>query len=73
MEIAEIRRLVELTCGGSGRTIAFQGSAGMGKTRLLQEARRLAEEAGFEVLAAGGGELEHEFASESFRVPGLPV
>jgi DNA-binding CsgD family transcriptional regulator len=60
-EVAEIRRLVELTRDGSGRTIAFQGSAGMGKTRLLQETRSVAEGAGFDVLAARGGELEHEF------------
>jgi len=60
-EVAEIRRLVELTRDGSGRTIAFQASAGMGKTRLLQETRSVAEAAGFDVLAARGGELEHEF------------
>ncbi len=34
----------------------------MGKTRLVAEARASAEEAGFEVLAARGGELEEEFA-----------
>ena len=34
----------------------------MGKTRLVAEARASAEAAGFEVLAARGGELEEEFA-----------
>jgi predicted ATPase len=37
-ELAEIRRMAELAVGGSGRTIAFEGGAGIGKTRLLQEA-----------------------------------
>src|SRR5206468_7095689 len=36
--------------------------AGMGKTRLVAEARASADAAGFEVLAARGGELEAEFA-----------
>src|SRR5690242_1061802 len=60
-ELDEIRRVVGLASGGSGRTIVFEGGAGIGKTRLLQEARSAAQEAGFEVLTARGGELEHEF------------
>ena len=38
-----------------------RAAPGSGKTRLLQETRNIAEQAGFEVLAARGGELEHEF------------
>ena len=34
----------------------------MGKTRLVAEARASAQSAGFEVLAARGGELEEAFA-----------
>ena len=47
---------------GAGGLVAIEGRAGMGKTRLVAEARASAEAAGFEVLAARGGELEEEFA-----------
>ena len=39
-----------------------EGPAGIGKTRLLSEARREAGEAGVRVLSARGGELEQELA-----------
>ena len=38
------------------------GPAGIGKTSLLAEARRLAESEGIRILAARGSELEREFA-----------
>ena len=47
---------------GDGRMVVVEGSAGIGKTRLLAEARALAQAAEFEVLSARGGELEGEFA-----------
>ena len=40
----------------------IEGSAGIGKTRLLTEARTIAGGMGLRVLAARGGELEREFA-----------
>jgi DNA-binding CsgD family transcriptional regulator len=40
----------------------IEGSPGLGKTRLLAEARSLAHSAGMNVLAARGGELEGIFA-----------
>src|SRR2546428_2113754 len=47
---------------GAGGLVAIEGRAGMGKTRLVAEARASPDAAGFEVLAARGGELEEEFA-----------
>ncbi|WP_432824244.1 AAA family ATPase [Dactylosporangium sp. CA-092794] len=46
---------------GSGRFVLVAGAAGLGKTRLLAEARRVAARAGFAVLSARGAELEREF------------
>src|SRR5262249_36760759 len=43
-----------------GRVVVVEGAAGIGKTRLLSEARSLAS--GFEVLSARAGELEGDFA-----------
>lgn len=42
--------------------VAIEGAAGIGKTRLLAEGRRLAGDAGARVLYARGGELEQELA-----------
>ena len=40
---------------------SIEGSAGIGKTRLLEEARDAAARAGMRVLAARGTELERDF------------
>ena len=61
-ETAMIRRLVERARGGTGSLLVIEGGAGIGKTRLLVEARSVAETARVEVLAARGGELELEFS-----------
>jgi tetratricopeptide (TPR) repeat protein len=42
--------------------VLIEGGAGMGKTRLVAEARALAGEAEFQVLVARPAELEQEFA-----------
>jgi AAA ATPase domain len=47
---------------GGGRFVVIEGTAGIGKTRLLAEGRAIAGSAGMRVLAARGGELEGEFA-----------
>ena len=60
-ELAALRGLVNAAAEGNGRLAAIEGSAGLGKTRLLAEARAMAEELGFRVLRARGGELEREF------------
>jgi class 3 adenylate cyclase/DNA-binding CsgD family transcriptional regulator len=61
-ELAAIRAVVRATADGAGRLIAIEGRAGMGKTRLLAEARATAEEERFQVLAARSSELEQDFA-----------
>ena len=43
---------------GAGRLIAIEGRAGIGKSRLLAEARAIAGESGLAILSARGGELE---------------
>ena len=46
---------------GEGRLVVIEGPAGIGKTRLLDEARAAAGGLGLEVLHARGGELERDF------------
>jgi class 3 adenylate cyclase/DNA-binding CsgD family transcriptional regulator len=61
-ELAALRAVVDAAGSGAGRVVAIEGRAGMGKTRLMAEARTLAAEAGFEVLVARSADLEQEFA-----------
>jgi class 3 adenylate cyclase/DNA-binding CsgD family transcriptional regulator len=61
-ELAALQSAVDAAQLGAGRVIAIEGRAGMGKTRLVAEARALAAEAGFEVLVARSADLEQEFA-----------
>jgi DNA-binding CsgD family transcriptional regulator len=61
-EVAALAAMVEAAHGGDGRLVAIEGPAGIGKTRLVAEARTLATGAGFDVLTARGGELERDFA-----------
>jgi class 3 adenylate cyclase/DNA-binding CsgD family transcriptional regulator/tetratricopeptide (TPR) repeat protein len=46
----------------AGRLLAIEGPAGIGKTRLLAEARERGHASGMRVLAARGSELESEFS-----------
>ncbi|MBT2439576.1 AAA family ATPase [Streptomyces sp. ISL-36] len=67
-EILAIHRAVDDLCGTSvagtvtrrGGVMTFAGSAGIGKTTLLAEARRHAAERGCTVLFARGGEQEKQ-------------
>lgn len=52
---------------GRGGILAVTGPAGIGKTRLVDEARREAAERGFAVLSATGGSLEQDFAYGAVR------
>jgi predicted ATPase len=61
-QVAALQALVDAARSGGGRFVVIEGSAGIGKTRLLSEARQIAASAGTRVLAARGGELEGEFA-----------
>src|SRR3954468_17864423 len=46
---------------GSGRLVLVEAPAGLGKSSLLEDARRRAHDDGFEVLTGRGRELEREF------------
>jgi class 3 adenylate cyclase/DNA-binding CsgD family transcriptional regulator/tetratricopeptide (TPR) repeat protein len=61
-ELAALHAYVDAAGSGGGRFVAIEGRAGIGKSRLLLEARALATEAGLVVLTARGGELEQDFA-----------
>ncbi|MBV9417290.1 MAG: AAA family ATPase, partial [Solirubrobacterales bacterium] len=59
-ELGALSALIEAARSGDGQLVVVEGPAGIGKTRLLSEARSLAAE--FEMLSARGGELEGDFA-----------
>jgi DNA-binding SARP family transcriptional activator/DNA-binding CsgD family transcriptional regulator len=60
-EVLLIGDLLADAAAGSGRVALIEGPAGIGKSRLLVEARRAAAEQGVGALAARGSELEREF------------
>jgi hypothetical protein len=62
-ELAQLTEAVAATATGAPRVVMLEGSAGIGKTALLQAARGRADRAGFRVLTARGGELERERGS----------
>jgi hypothetical protein len=58
-EITTVQRAVDVLCAdrsSSGGLLVFQGEAGLGKTALLAEVRRIAEQHGCTVWSARGGE-----------------
>ena len=61
-EVAALEAMLGAAQSGDGRLVVVEGSAGIGKTRLLTEARAIAVAAEFETLTARGGELEGRFA-----------
>ena len=61
-ELAWIGELLDAAEGQWGSVGIVEGSAGIGKTRLLAAAAGWAEGRGFTVLRARGGELESGFA-----------
>jgi DNA-binding CsgD family transcriptional regulator len=66
-QVAALEALADATRSGAGRVVVIEGSAGIGKTRLLAEGRAIAGSAGMRVLAARGGEFEGGFAYEIVR------
>jgi DNA-binding NarL/FixJ family response regulator len=60
-ELDALTTLVDGLAAGKSRAALIEGPAGIGKTRLLAEARRVAEERGIPSLGARGSELEREF------------
>jgi DNA-binding CsgD family transcriptional regulator/tetratricopeptide (TPR) repeat protein len=61
-EVAKIRNLIAGASGGAGALALVEGAAGIGKTRLLEEAALLARGTGMRVLHARGVALEQHFA-----------
>jgi predicted ATPase len=59
-ELGELRIALESARTGGGQLVVVEGDVGIGKTRLLGEARSLGAE--FEAFSARGGELESDFA-----------
>lgn len=60
-EVRELDAAFSDVEAGSGRAVAIEGSAGLGKTRLLGEARNTGLALGLEVLSARATELEQDF------------
>jgi DNA-binding CsgD family transcriptional regulator len=61
-ELAAIDGWLDAAQRGRGSLMIVDGSAGIGKTSLINAARQRASAASFRVLAARGGQLEQEFA-----------
>ncbi len=66
-EVADLRRYLDEALAGSGRLALVEGPPGIGKSRLLAEARSLAAERGATVLSARGSQHEREFAFGAVR------
>src|SRR5262245_18450941 len=62
VQVVALRALTDAARSAGGRLVVVEGSAGIGKTRLVAEARAIARSAGMRVVTARGGELEGEFA-----------
>ena len=60
-EVALLGRLAAEAAAGEGRTALIEGPAGLGKTRLLGELRKLAEAGGARVLSARASDLERDY------------
>lgn len=60
-ELAELDAVLGEVGAGRGCAVAIKANAGLGKTRLLQEARKAGASAGLNVLAARATELERHF------------
>lgn len=60
-ELDTLAAAIEAAADGTAGLVLVQGPAGIGKSRLLAEARTLAEERGLCAHSARGGELERDF------------
>ena len=66
-ELLALRTALAEAMAGQGRLALIEGPAGIGKTRLLQEVRRLAAAEGARVLTARGSQLERAFGFGAVR------
>jgi predicted ATPase len=60
-ELDTLAATIGAAADGRAGLLLVQGPAGIGKSRLLAEARALADERGLCVRSARGGELERDF------------
>ena len=60
-ELEALDRSITDAAAGRAGLVLIEGPAGIGKSRLIAEARRRAAESGLIVLSARGGELERDF------------
>ena len=72
-ELVLLRGALQDAATGQGRLALVAGPAGIGKSRLLREARELAAAAGLRVLHARGSDLERQFAFGAVRQLFEPV
>ena len=66
-EVAQLRSCLDDALAGAGGLALMEGPAGIGKTRLLAETRRLAAQAATFTLTARGSQLEKEFGFGAVR------
>ncbi|MFA9429329.1 BTAD domain-containing putative transcriptional regulator [Egicoccus sp. AB-alg2] len=66
-EAAELSAALSAARTGTGGVVLVEGPAGIGKTRLLSEAARLAAEAGVRLLSARCSRLERTFGFGAVR------
>jgi predicted ATPase len=74
-ELAAMAECADAMRNGEGSLVVIEGTAGIGKTRLLGEARTRAGD-GVRVLTARGGEFECDFAFgvvRQLRCPSKPL
>ncbi|GAA1805228.1 AAA family ATPase [Luedemannella flava] len=60
-ELTHLTRAFTTGAGGRGGVVMVEGPAGIGKSALMEAARRAAGAAGLRVLSARGSQLEREF------------
>ena len=66
-EMRAVRAALDDLAAGEPRLLLIEGPAGIGKTRLLTEARRIAGERSIRVLTARGSQLEKAFGFGAVR------
>jgi DNA-binding SARP family transcriptional activator/tetratricopeptide (TPR) repeat protein len=66
-ELAELRDCMADAWSGQGRLALVEGPAGIGKSRLLGEAKRMAADQGATALSARGSQMEREFGFGAVR------
>jgi DNA-binding CsgD family transcriptional regulator/tetratricopeptide (TPR) repeat protein len=60
-DLDQVRQLLVGLPKSGGRTVLVEGEAGIGKTRLIEEIKVIAEERSMLILSASGSEMETKF------------